>query len=130
MAKSANRTTNPIMTPRTDTQLLFAHLAGAGVADLALDAQEALNGEILSAVRTGPGVYTIAFRYAYPELKQAPVASFGPSVTAGIDAVFSAINIQAGTGTLNTFVGSTPTDLAVGDVIYLAWSVRNSGRNK
>lgn len=130
MAKSANRTVSPVMTPRTETQILYAHLNGAGAADLTLDAQEALNGEILSATRTGAGVYTIAFRYVYPELKQAPVASFGPSVTAGIDGVFSAINIAAGTGTLTTFVGNTPTDLAVGDVIYLCWSVRNSGKNK
>jgi hypothetical protein len=130
MAKSANRTTYPVETPRSATQTLYARLQGNGATDLVLPAQEALNGEIISATFVSTGVYAVTFRYSFPELKQAPDCSFGPSVTAGLSAQFTAIDITAGTGTLNVFVGSTPTNLAVGDFINLNWAVRNSGKNK
>jgi hypothetical protein len=130
MARSANRTVHPVSSPRTETQTLFAHLIGAGAADLTLDAQGALNGEILTAARSGAGKYTLTFRYVYPELLQAPVCSF-VGTTDGLVGQCSAIDITtAGTAALEIYVGSTPTDLATTDTIYLSWSVRNSGKNK
>lgn len=130
MARSANRTTHPISTPRTDTQWLFAHFAGAGAANATFDASETLNGEITTVTFNSTGNYTIAFRYSYPELKMAPVWSFAPNATSGLAANFAAIDITAGTATMLTTVGSTLTNMAAGDTLYLCWAVRNSGKNK
>lgn len=129
MATREGRSTNPISTPRTDVRVLFANLIGAGAANLTMNAQEALNGEIVSATRTNTGKYDLAFRYSYPELKQAPVFSF-VGTTDGLVGQCSAIDIVAGTASIEIYVGSTPTDLATTDTVYLQWSARNSGKNK
>lgn len=129
MARSANRTTHPIETPRTCTQNLYATLVGAATADLTMSTQEALNGEIVSAVHTGTGKYTVTFRYVYPELKRAPVFGF-IGTTDGLIAQFASLDITTGTGALEIYVGSTPTDLATTDTITIDWVVRNSGKNK
>jgi hypothetical protein len=129
MARSGNRTTSPVETPRTCVQVLYATLVGGGAGDLTMSAQEALNGEIVSAARTGAGKYTVTFRYVYPELKRAPVFGF-IATTDGLVAQFASIDITTGTGALETYVGSTPTDLATTDTITLDWVVRNSGKNK
>lgn len=129
MARSGNRTTYAVETPRTCVQTLYATLTGAAAADLTLGTQEALNGEIVSAVRTGAGKYTVTFRYVYPELKRAPVFGF-VGTTDGLIAQFASLDITTGTGALETYVGSTPTDLATTDTITIDWVVRNSGKNK
>lgn len=129
MAKSGgNRSHYAIETPRTEVKQLFATLNGAAAADLTPVTAESANGEIVSATRTGAGVYNVTFRYGYPQLKQAPTCSF-IAATAGLIGSFSAFDVVNGTGTLRTFVGSTPTDVGAGDQISIAWSVRNSGKN-
>ena len=138
MSTSANRTTSPLTAPRTETQQLQATFTGAGIGNPTLGAtgaqwspNESLNGEILSIVRVSTGVYTVNFRYGYPQLKKPPTPTFGPFVTAGLVGGCSAVDLTP-TGrvaTLNIFVGSTPTDLAAGDVVTLEWSVRNSNKN-
>jgi hypothetical protein len=129
MARSANRTTYEVMTPRAETQLLYANLIGGAAGDLTLSTQEALNGEVLSAARTGTGKYTVTFRYSYPELKAAPVFSF-VGTTDGLSGQFASIDIVAGTGAMEIYVGGVATDLAATDTVYLSWVVRNSGKNK
>lgn len=125
----ASRTTSPVATPRTDVHLLFASLVGAGTSNPTFPTQEALNGEILSATRTNTGKWDVTFRYTYPELKQAPVFSF-VGTTDGLIGQCSAIDINAGTASFEFYVGSTPTDLATTDTVFISWAARFSGRNK
>ena len=125
----AQRTTYPIESPRTSVQVLHAHFTGAGAANGTLDAQEALNGEIVSATWSSTGVYALVFRHAYPELKGAPICSF-IATTGGLDGQCSAIDVTAKTATLKIYAGTTLTDLTTNDTVYLTWAVRNSGKNK
>lgn len=129
MPTRGNRTTHPVNTPRSSVVQIYANLIGGGAGDCTLSTQEALNGEIVSAARTGAGKYTVTFRYTYPELKQAPVFSF-VGTTDGLVGQFASIDITTGTGAMEIYVGNTPTDLATTDTVYLQWSVRNSGKNK
>lgn len=130
MARSGNRQTYPVTAPRTDVITLYAHFTGAAAADCTLDAQETLNGEILTVAHSSTGVYAGTFRYVYPELKGAPILSSRAEGTAGIFGKVTAIDVAAGTFTLKTYVGSTLTDLATTDTLDMTWSVRNSGKNK
>lgn len=130
MAGSANRTTSPVSTPRTDTVTLFAHVTGGGAAtSCTLDAQSALNGEILTLAYVSTGLYNGTLRYKYPVLSGAPIISFGGATTAGIMGIVTAIDVTAATFTAKFYVGNTLTDLATTDIPYFTWSVRNSGRN-
>ncbi len=129
MARTASRSTNVVSSPRTDVVVLNANLQGAGAGDLTMTGREALNGEIVSAVRTGAGKYTLTFRYVYPELKAAPICSF-VGTTDGLVGQCGSIDIVTnGTAALEIYVGSTPTDLATTDTIYLTWVARFSGKN-
>lgn len=130
MVASANRGTHPLSTPRSDTQTLYAHFSGNGAANCTFDAQETLNGEITGITFSSTGVYTGTFRYAYPELKGAPILSSRAEGTAGIFGKITAIDVTAGTFTLKTYVGNTLTNLASTDTLDMTWSVRNSGKNK
>jgi hypothetical protein len=130
MARSANRQTYPVATPRTDTQTLYAHFTGAAASDCTFDAQEALNGEITALTHSSTGVYAGTLRFVYPELKGAPIISSRAEGTAGIFGKVTAIDVTAGTFTLKTYVGNTLTDLATTDTLDMTWSVRNSGKNK
>ncbi len=130
MTRSANRTVNPVETPRTEVHLLFAHATGGGAAaDCTLSTQEALNGEITALTYVSTGVYSGVFRYVYPELKGAPIISFGGAGTAGVMGIVTAIDVTAGTFTAKFYVSATLTDLATTDVPYFTWSVRHSGKN-
>lgn len=125
----ASRTDYEIHTPKTEAVLLTAKLQGAGAAD-AVNAESANQGggEVVSAVRTGTGKYTLTFRRLYPALLAAPHYSFD-GTTDGLVAQSNGINVATGTCALEVYVGSTPTDLATTDFCYLTWIVRNSGRN-
>jgi hypothetical protein len=125
----ANRTIHPINTPRTDVQLLFANLIGNTTNNMTFSASEALNGEITTATRTAAGKHDIVFRHKYPELRSAPSFRF-VGTTDGLVGQCSAIDVAAGTASIEFYVGSTPTDLATTDTVYIEWSVRNSGKNK
>lgn len=125
----ANRTTNPLSTPRTEVQALFAALIGGGVgASLTMGTQEALNGEIVSVTWVSTGTYTIVFRHKYPELKSAPGFRFVGS-TDGFNGRCSAIDITAGTATLVFNVSTTLTDLPTTTTVYIDWVCRNSVKN-
>lgn len=125
----ANRSSNPLSTPRTDVVQLYANLVGAGTSNPTFSASEALNGEITSATRTNTGKVDIVFRHKYPKLRGAPIFSF-VGTTDGLVGQCSAIDVAAGTASIEFYVGSTPTDIATTDTVYLTWSVRNSGKNE
>lgn len=126
----ANRSTHPISTPRNETELLFATLTGGGAATaLAMTTQEAANGEISSAAHAGSnGLYTIVFRHKYPVLKRAPNFSF-VGATDGLNGHFTAIDVAAGTGTVQFCASTTPIDIPTTTTVYIDWVVRNSAKN-
>jgi len=124
------RSTHPVNSPRSGTEILYAHVTGGGAAtSCVLDAQSTLNGEILSLTYSSTGVYTGVFRYVYPALVGAPIVSWGAQGTAGIHGTVTAIDVTAGTFTVKFYVGSTLTDLATTDTPYFTWTVRTSARN-
>lgn len=121
------RTTHPIEGARSKEQILTAKVTGGGAAaDCSLPET---NGEITSCVyAAATGKYTVTFRHTYPELKCAPVGVL-VGTTDGLRASFSAIDIAAGTATMETWVGNTATDMALTDTLHLMWVVRDSGAN-
>lgn len=128
---NANRTTHPIEGAKSDMKILTAQITGGGAAaDCTLpESGNQGGGEILSCVYAGStGQYTITFRHPYPALKCAPVSVL-VGTTDGLRASFSAIDITAGTATMETWVGNTATDMDTTDTLHLLWVVRHSGRN-
>lgn len=130
MTRSGNRSVHDLECVRPDMQIITARLTGGGAAaDLVnADSGHLGGGEVTSATYTATGKYTLALKYVYPELKVAPICSF-VATTDGLVGQCSAIDITAGTASLEIYVGSTPTDMATTDTIYLTWIVRNSGKN-
>lgn len=127
---SNNRTTHPIETPKDKVIVLTAKLVGGGAATDLVNGDSAKmgGGEVVTATYTATGKYTLAFRNKYPELKAAPICSF-VATTDGLVGQCSAIDVAAGTASLEIYVGNTATDLATTDTLYLTWVVRNSGFN-
>lgn len=120
------KTTYPIDGMRSKEILLTAKVTGGGAAaDCTVDT----NGEIATCVyAAATGKYTVAFRRTFPELKCAPVGVL-VGTTDGLRASFSAIDIAAGTATMETWVGNTATDMALTDTMHFMWVVRDSGAN-
>jgi len=109
--------------------LITAELTGAGAADMTnAESADFGGGEVSAATRTGAGKFTLTFRKKYPQLK-AGMAPLVVGTTDGLVAQFASIDLSAGTAALETYVGSTPTDPASTDTIYLCLIARNSGRN-
>lgn len=127
---SNNRSSHEMRTPKDQMILLTAKLTGGGAATDLVNAESALlgGGEISAGVYTATGKYTLAFRNKYPQLKAAPIISV-VGTTDGLVGMCSAIDVAAGTASLEIYVGNTATDLATTDTIYLTWVVRNSGFN-
>jgi hypothetical protein len=85
--------------------------------------------EIFKTVsHSSTGTFAVTFKHTYPQLKGFHFGCLGTTV--GLQARFSALDVTAGTATLVTEVGATPTDPATTDLIYLHLAVRNSGVNK
>ena len=127
----ANRTHHPIECAKSDMVILTAKLTGGGAAADMVNADSAHQGagEIVSAVyAAATGVFTVTFRHAYPELKFAPIFSV-VGTTDGLHGMCSAIDVAAKTATFEIYVGSTKTDPATTDTLYVMWAVRNSGKN-
>lgn len=127
----ANRTHRPIETVKDKCVILTAKLTGGGAATSLVNAESANQGggEVVSATYSATGIYTVVFRHKYNELKAAPICSF-VGTTDGLTGMCSAIDVTAGTATLEIYVGNTKTDLATTDTLYMTWVVRNSGRNQ
>jgi len=126
----ANRSTHPLNCVKSESYLLTAQLTGGGAADMTLPEAVFLGkGEVSAAARTGAGKFTITFRNLYPALLA--VCGIGVvGTTDGLVGQFASIDVAAGTAALETYVGSTPTDPATTDTIYITWLVRNSGKNR
>lgn len=123
----AHRSHHPLDTTRPETKLVFAEMVGDGAADLV--AASGLDGaDIVSATRTGTGVFDIIFRHKYPEGK----CPFQPGIvgtTTGLVAIFTAWDAAAGTATVKFSVGSVATDPASTDTIHFCFLVRNTNKN-
>lgn len=122
----ANRTTHPVSTPKSEAHLITAKLVGGGAATDMSCPETA--GEVVSATYSATGVFLLVFRHAYPELKSflgCPCVG----TTDGLRGQLVEIDVAAKTATLELYVGSTKTDPATTDTLYLNLLVRNSGRN-
>jgi hypothetical protein len=127
----AHRTHHPIQGAKSDLVVLTAQLTGGGAATDLVNAESANQGggEVVSGTYSATGIYTLVFRYKYPQLKFAPTFSF-VGTTDGLNAQCTAFDAAAGTATIEVYVGNTKTDLATTDTMYMLWGVRNSGRNR
>lgn len=127
----ANRSDHELKCIHTQTVCLNARLTGGGAAGALTPVAATLedkNGEIVSAVNTGTGKWTLTFRHSYPQLRAAPICSF-VGTTDGLVGQCASIDVVTKTAALEVYVGSTPTDLATTDEISLTWFVRNSNKN-
>lgn len=126
----AHRTHHLLQCAKSDMVLLTAQITGGGAAANCVNAESANagGGEVVSCTYSATGIYTIVFRHKYPELKFAPTFSF-IGTTDGLNAQCTAVDVAAGTATIEVYVGSTKTDLATTDTMYMLWGVRNSGAN-
>lgn len=124
------RSHHPVQTAKDSVVVLTAKLTGGGAATSLVNADSSNvgGGEVTSATYTATGKYSVVFRHKYPALKAAPICSF-VGTTDGLTGMCSAIDIAAGTASLEIYVGNTATDLATTDTLYLTWVVRDSGRN-
>lgn len=118
----AHRSTHPLDARKHSSVLIDAKLTGAGAADMTAD-----DGDVVSATRTGAGIFDLVFRHKYPT----GVMPFKPGIvgtTTGLSAILTAWDPAAGTATIKFSVGSVATDPATTDEVYLALLVRNSDR--
>jgi hypothetical protein len=133
MAQAPNGQRNPVTTFRTNVHECFAALTGGGAADMVVaDSSTNGGGEIVSAVRTGTGAYTLTFRRNYPQLLFAPLFSFvDSSGVLGWDATTKAIDLTANPPTATILVGlnNTATDVATTTTVYIRWAVRTVSKN-
>lgn len=129
MTRSANRSMHPVETVKTDVKWLTAKLTGGGAGDLVVADPVSGNSDVVTAVRTAAGKYTITTRYVYPQLLVAPWFAFD-GTTDGLVGQSNACVVTTGVYPIEIYVGSTATDLATTDTIYMCWVVRNSGKNQ
>jgi hypothetical protein len=114
---------------------VFAKLTGGGAAADMVNADSAINGggEIVTAVRSALGTYTITFRKFWSQLVQAPVFTFVDATAtniAGIDGNTTAIDVTAGTATFVFSQNSTTLiDIPSTTTVYIRWSVRTTSKN-
>ena len=103
---------------------LFAKLTGGGVGvDLVnADSGNRGGGEIVSAVWSSTGTYTVTFRHTFPALLWAPQCTFVGS-NLDFNMIPSAIDVTAGTATFVFGTGTTPTDVATTTTVYVRWTV-------
>jgi len=124
----ANRDVDMVMTPKDNIHLLTAKFVGGGAGAATLpEATQYGGGEIESMTRTGTGTHTIVWRHKYPALKSVSISVVG--TTAGLTGRFTAIDLAAGTATIQLEVAATGTDAATTDTVYINITARNSGRN-
>lgn len=118
--------TYPVDGMRSSEKILTAKVTGGGAA---ADCTVPAGSEISSCVyAAATGKYTVTFRRTFPELMCAPVG-VNVGTTDGLRASFSAIDIAAGTATMETWVGNTATDVAATDTLHFIWVARDSGAN-
>ena len=115
---------------RAHTVECFAQLTGGGVGvDLVnADSTDPGAGEIVSAVWSSTGTYTVTFRKSWPELLYPPTAQF-VGATADFNMNCSAVDVSAKTATFVFNSNTTPTDVATTTTAYIRWVVRSTSKN-
>lgn len=132
---SPNGQRYPLQTPRTYAVTLYAKLTGGGAATDMVNADSAINGggEIVSAVRSALGTYTITFRKNWAQLLMAPDFTFVDATAAniaGLDGAVTAMDVTAGTATFVFSQNSTTlVDIATTTTVYVNWTVRTVSKN-
>ena len=129
----AHKSDFPLDVTKNEVKVIVSRLQGAGAANMTpvnsgTTAQPITDNEIVSATRTGTGVFDLVFRRKYPQqyAAQAPAIV---GTTVGLMAVFTAWDPAAGTATIAFSIGSVATDPAATDRAHLTFLARNSGRN-
>jgi hypothetical protein len=121
---------NPLSTVKTDAVFLTAKLTGGGVGlTLTVSDPVVANSEVVSLAWVSTGKYTGVLRRSFPQL----LTVIPPGIvatTVGLAGRFTAFDPVAKTFALDLTVGSTLTDAALTDTVYLNWVVRNSGKNQ
>lgn len=124
---------HPLQTPRTYVVTLFSKMQGGGNGDLVnLDAGVNGGGEIVSAVHTGTGTYSVTFAKPWSQLLYAPEFSYvdpTASNTLGFDGVVTAIDVTARTATFVFASNTAATDIPSTTTVYITWTVRASNKN-
>lgn len=126
---------NDYSTVRTYVVELFAKLTGGGAAADMVNADSAINGggEIVTAVRSALGTYTVTFRKNWSQLLYSPNFAFVDSTAtniAGLDGNCTAIDVTAGTATFTFSQNSTTlVDIPTTTTVYVRWTVRASSKN-
>jgi hypothetical protein len=115
------------MASKSDVKIIYDKLVGNTTSDPTLNSSSK-GYFITTATRGSTGVFTLAFRRTYPELKHYDV-SIVNGTTAYLRGTLTAIDVTAGTATLKTDVNGTLTDPGTSDVIYITLHCRKSGKN-
>ena len=124
----ANRTTYPVKTAKSDVELLTMKFVGGAAGQPTLpEATQYGGGELSGVTWSATGQYACVLRRKWPALKAADAYIVG--ATAGLSARITAIDVAAGTMSIQTEVGAVATNAATTDTIFVTLIVRNSGRN-
>lgn len=124
----ANRDTEFLRFAKSDAELLTMKFVGGAAGQPTLPEATLYGGGELSGVTwSATGQYACVLRRKYPELKS--VDAYIVGATAGLQARVTAVDVRAGTMTIQTEVGAVATNAAATDTIYVRLIVRNSGRN-
>lgn len=123
MAK--NNVPHNVKCGKGETILVHAKLKGAGAAAALTKNEPFKFGSAVTSVTYGgsAGLHTIVFTDKFPQLLSARVDVHG--ATAGLKGRFTAIDVAAGTATLQLEVGAVATNAATTDDIYITLYVRN-----
>lgn len=123
----SNRTYRPFRGHlKSEVILVTARFAGNGTSTGTIPTAD--NPYITSITRTDTGDHSIVWAEKFAgTVLNARVTCAG--TTAGLTGRFITIDMAAGTATITTEVGATPTDAATTDTVYLSVWVRNSSKN-
>lgn len=116
----ASRSTHPLDCRKHSSVLIDGKMTGAGAADMVW-----VDGDVLTAVHTGTGIFNLTFRHAYP-VGTVPLSPGIVGTTTGLVAIFTAWDPAAKTATVKFSVGGVATDPAATDSVRFAFLVRNS----
>lgn len=118
----AHRTHHAPEAMYSDVKTIYGHMTGNTTNDLIF-----VSGDVLTAVDTDVGDFTLTFRHPYPQGLYPDCKIIGSTV--GLVCEFKTWDPATQTATVTFLVGTTPTDPAADDEIYFRFDVRNSGKN-
>lgn len=118
----ANKDTNPVHAPETDVQVLTGSFTGVNGSS---PTAASCKGIVSSATRTAEGIWTLVLRRKFP----ANARLFAAVTVQGADAdraFFAALNLTAGTATVEAYTVSDAADDCDAKVIEVLIVARNS----